>query len=174
MSALNSIIAKNIIELNASDFMSTEYEHGVLVKPIAANNIGHNSVLDEYLSNKYVIIEKINDISRLNNIKNSKIEIKNFNIRATDVEYFKYDDKTNTISEQNDKFIFTNKSGSTIVINSYYINWGINWCIIGNDVIGIKLADAYMGNIDKIDFKYSAKYANGDDDFKKAVNIILV
>lgn len=177
MSALQDIIDNNNIEeLNSANIDLKGYQHGVLVKSTVVKYIGRDEALDNYLSNKYVIIEEINDSKYINlynnKIQNSRIEIEKFAIHAAKLlDYFDYTEETNTLSEQRCKFTFVNKLKSVVDVQSYYISWSDTWTVTNG--ITRKLSHAYMGDIDKINFIHSKRYDDVNKDFKRAVNPIL-
>ena len=176
MSALQDIIAKNIEELNSANIDLKGYQHGVLVKSNAVKYIGCDEALDNYLSNKYVIIEDINDSEYINlynnKIQNSRIEIEKFDIHAAKLlDYFDYTEETNTLSERRCKFTFVNKFKSVVDVQSYYISWSDMWTVTNG--ITRELSHAYSRYSTKINFIHSKRYDDVNEDFKKTINPIL-
>ena len=158
------------IKLNYIKDIEENGEKMTVITGLALSNI---TKFSEYLSNrKHIKIDCYStNLYKLDNIKNSTIEIDKLIARCNS-EFFEFDEINKVLIELPEKFDFVTKNNSHIIINSYYIEWSINWCMIGE--LDNCLYNGYNDKSHKLTFKCSGKYSNADDDFKKAVNIQLL
>jgi len=161
---------------NYSKYISFEQIDNELITIVdrkALLNILRQKDLQEYLSNRHIKLNSWGyDMYKLYYIKNSIIEIDKYEINPNS-DFFKFDEDKNILTELPNKFDFVNEESNThIIIHSYYINWSISGCRIGE--LAVRLSDAYSDHIDKIIFRCSGRYVNASKDFKRAVEIKLM
>jgi len=141
----------------------------VIVGSKAAANIGWNEALNDFLSNKHVVIPTYSKpLYKFGKIRNSTIEIEELITRPDD-EFFEYAEDTKTLTEVAERFEHRNGNGTTIIIKGYKMVWGCNWCVHGEGLM-LDLAKAAYGEAPKITFVHGDKFIGADEDFLAAIN----
>jgi len=144
-------------------------ETTVTVGSKAAANIGYKDELDDFLSNKHVIIPTYSrQLYKLRKIRNSTIEIGELETRP-DFEPFEYSEDTKTLTEVLDRFAQPNENGTRIIVKGYKIDWSIMWAIHGKGLM-YDLAMAACEGGEKITFIHSDKFIEATSDFMRAIN----
>jgi len=141
----------------------------VIVGSKAAANIGWKEELDQFLSNKHVVIPTYSKpLYKLRKIKNSTIEIEELITRPDD-EFFEYAEDTKTLTELTDKLEQTNDNGTRITVKTYRIEWGAMWAVHGTGLMA-DLSKAAFDGPNKITFVHGDKFSGANDDFMSAIN----
>ena len=162
--ALNSRFANAIKTVNKD---GKEY---TIVEGMAKANLGRgHKELDEYLSNRYIIIDEFsNDIlRRFDDIKDSVIEINRWHMH---VSYMHYDEESNTMTEPSELLDFTTKNNTHIIVHTYDVQWSINWCTNGSDLV-YKLGNAFLKKGELVNFKCTRRYIEINKELNESVKI---
>ena len=175
MSADNKfkVIDNTTISINNVKYKCTFIDNNTInIESRLLGNAIHDDVI-EFLSNKHIIVDvcEETDLFVASNVKNSIITINKAMIHYQS-DYFEYNPDENTLIELTEDLDYENRNGTKIIINGYYIYYGLEWSMLP-DKLHNKVEYLMSHNVNddmKIRIIHSDKLIDIDACLKKCFN----